>query len=65
MINKELLTSDNAWKDENIYNEIYDYSIENPNEYWKAQLDRLDWITKPTIIRIKPIDPIDTKSSIS
>ena len=48
-----LLKSDKAWQEESIYNEIYNYSIKNPNEYWLSQLDRLNWITMPTIVNRK------------
>lgn len=53
IMDKNLLINDNAWKDESIYNEIYNYSIQNPDKYWLAQLDRLDWITNPTIVNRK------------
>lgn len=52
-MNKKFLQNDRAWQEESIYNEIYNYSIENPDEYWQAQLDRLDWITVPNIINRK------------
>ena len=52
-MDKKFLQSENAWQEESIYNAIYEYSIQNPHEYWQAQLDRLDWITTPTIINRK------------
>ncbi len=48
MISQELLMHPNAWRDEKIYNEIYEYSKRNPIEYWVAQIDRLSWIKRPT-----------------
>ncbi len=50
MIDKELLTSKDAWRDPKIYKEIYEFSIKNPEGYWGAQLDRLSWLKKPEII---------------
>ena len=50
MINKELLMNKNAWRDPEIYNEVYAFSVKNPEEYWKSQLDRLSWVKKPEII---------------
>lgn len=47
MAKKELLTHKNAWKDEKIYKELYEYASKYPVEYWGAQIDRLSWIKKP------------------
>ena len=52
-MDKNLLLSDKAWRNENIYKQVYDYSIKNSNKYWLTQLSRLDWITNPTIINRK------------
>ncbi len=49
-LNKDFLTRDDAWRNEEIYKKIYEYSINDPDGYWNAQLDRLDWIQKPNII---------------
>ena len=53
MINKELLTNKNAWRDPNIYKEVYEYSIKDPDGYWKAQVDRLSWVKQPEAISQK------------
>lgn len=53
MVNKELLTSKDAWRDPEIYKKVYDFSINNPDAYWEAQLDRLSWVKRPTIISQK------------
>lgn len=50
MIDKKILCSDDAWRDEDLYNQIYDFSIKHPEEYWAAQIDRLSWVRKPTKI---------------
>ncbi|MDR1488566.1 MAG: acetate--CoA ligase [Holosporales bacterium] len=49
MLSKEFLTHRDAWRDENIYRELYEYASKYPEEYWMAQIDRLSWIKKPTI----------------
>ena len=49
-LNKDFLTREDAWRNEEIYKKIYEYSINDPDGYWNAQLDRLDWIQKPNII---------------
>ncbi|MDR1475734.1 MAG: acetate--CoA ligase [Holosporales bacterium] len=36
-----------AWRDPEIYKELYDFSIEKPEEYWRAQLERLSWVKHP------------------
>ncbi|MDR3031146.1 MAG: acetate--CoA ligase [Holosporales bacterium] len=53
MIDKNFLQHKNAWRDEEIYKEIYDFSIKNPEAYWEAQLDRLSWTKKPTVMSQK------------
>ncbi|MDR1391370.1 MAG: acetate--CoA ligase [Holosporales bacterium] len=50
MIDEEFLKHKYAWRNEDIYKEIYDFSIKNPEEYWRAQIDRLSWKKKPEII---------------
>ncbi len=47
---KELLNHPDAWRNEEIYKEIYEFASRNPVEYWEAQIDRLSWIKKPTIM---------------
>ena len=41
----------NAKIDRATYEEMYARSIEDPDGFWTDQLDRLDWITRPTKIR--------------
>lgn len=52
-INDEFLRHKDAWRNKEIYQKIYDFSIENPEEYWKAQVDTLSWTRKPKIIMEK------------
>jgi acetyl-CoA synthetase len=47
MVTKEFLTSRNAWKDQNVYQKIYEYASQHFEEYWEAQLDRLSWVKNP------------------
>ncbi len=49
MITKEFLQHPDAWRNEEIYKEIYAYSVANPEGYWKAQIDTLSWTKVPTI----------------
>ena len=49
IIDKELLTHKDAWRNEDIYNAIFKYASENPLKYWEAQIDRLSWIKKPEV----------------
>ncbi|MDR0744641.1 MAG: acetate--CoA ligase [Holosporales bacterium] len=53
MISKDLLQHKDAWRNEEIYKEIYEFSIKNPEAYWEAQLDRLSWTKLPSIITKK------------
>jgi acetyl-CoA synthetase len=48
MLDKKFLLHEDAWKNENIYKELYEYSIRNREEYWMAQVERLDWIKRPS-----------------
>lgn len=50
MIDKAFLQHDDAWRNEEIYKAIYDFSLKNPEEYWMAQIDRLSWTKEPKII---------------
>lgn len=52
-MNKEFLQHKDAWRNEEIYKKIYDFSIENPEEYWRAQIDRLSWEKVPEIVMEK------------
>ncbi len=45
----ELLHNDNAWRNINIYKEIYNYSLSEPEAYWMSQIDRLSWNVLPKI----------------
>jgi acetyl-CoA synthetase len=36
-----------AWKDQELYLDLYNFSIMNPNDYWAAQVDRLSWTKRP------------------
>lgn len=47
-MNLNTLCHPNAWTDENIYKEIYNYSIEHFTEYWMAQTNTLNWIKTPS-----------------
>ena len=35
------------------YNEFYENSIQNPEQFWKEQADAIDWYTKPSVILSK------------
>jgi acetyl-CoA synthetase len=48
-VDKDFLTHEDAWRNKEIYKEIYDYSIKNIDEYWMAQIDRLSWTKEPTV----------------
>ena len=43
MVTKEFLQHPDAWRNEEIYKKIYEYSIANPEGYWEAQIDTLSW----------------------
>lgn len=43
------LTRDDAWKNLDVYNKIYEFAKQYPVEYWAAQIDRLSWEKKPNI----------------
>ncbi|MDR0640512.1 MAG: acetate--CoA ligase [Holosporales bacterium] len=47
MSNQDWLRHKNAWSNPEIYREIYDFSINNIEEYWRAQIDRLSWAKRP------------------
>ncbi|MDR1234227.1 MAG: AMP-binding protein [Holosporales bacterium] len=47
MSNQDWLRNKDAWKNPDIYREIYNFSIDNTEEYWAAQIDRLSWIKRP------------------
>ncbi|MDR2667355.1 MAG: acetate--CoA ligase [Holosporales bacterium] len=53
MIDKKFLCCDDAWRDEEIYKKIYEFSMQNPEKYWEAQLDRLSWTKIPQIVAEK------------
>lgn len=46
-MDKKFLLHDDAWRNEDVYKGLYEYSIRNIEEYWMAQTDRLEWIRKP------------------
>lgn len=48
-MDRNILYSDDAWRDFAIYKELYDYSMRNPESYWMSQIDRLSWRKEPTI----------------
>lgn len=50
IFDKEFLQHKDAWRNEEIYKKIYDFSIKNPEEYWRAQIDRLSWSKTPEIV---------------
>ncbi|MDR3224058.1 MAG: acetate--CoA ligase [Holosporales bacterium] len=52
-INKEFLLRDDAWRNEEVYKKIYDFSIENQEEYWRVQMDRLSWSKIPETVVLK------------
>ena len=48
-MDKTFLTRDDAWKNIEVYKELYEFSKQHPVEYWEAQIDRLSWHKKPSI----------------
>jgi acetyl-CoA synthetase len=49
-MNEELLRRDDAWRDEDVYKAIYEFSMQHRDEYWKAQICRLSWIKAPNTV---------------
>ncbi|MDR1609869.1 MAG: acetate--CoA ligase [Holosporales bacterium] len=49
-IDEQYLRRDDAWRDEEVYKTIYDYSLRDIEGYWRAQVPRLSWIRSPEII---------------
>ncbi|MDR1255409.1 MAG: acetate--CoA ligase [Puniceicoccales bacterium] len=49
-IDEQYLRRDDAWRNEEVYRAIYDYSISNMEGYWRAQVPRLSWMRPPEII---------------
>ena len=43
-----LFTHPLAWSDKLIYKEIYNNSINNPNEFWLSQIQDISWKNKPS-----------------
>ncbi|MCB9990615.1 MAG: acetate--CoA ligase [Rhodospirillales bacterium] len=41
----------NAHIDASRYDEMYKYSVENPEAFWADMAERIDWIKKPAIIK--------------
>lgn len=52
-MDKAFLQHKDAWRNKEIYKKIYDFSIENPEEYWRAQIDTLSWTKTPNIVMEK------------
>ncbi|MDO4974912.1 MAG: AMP-binding protein, partial [Alphaproteobacteria bacterium] len=52
-MDKAFLQHKDAWRNKEIYKKIYDFSIENPEEYWQAQIDTLSWTKTPNIVMEK------------
>ncbi|MDR1333497.1 MAG: acetate--CoA ligase [Holosporales bacterium] len=50
IINEEYLRRDDAWRNEEVYRNIYDFSMNNIEEYWRAQISRLSWSHTPEIV---------------
>ncbi|MDR1289470.1 MAG: acetate--CoA ligase [Holosporales bacterium] len=50
---KNWLRHEDAWRNPELYRELYDFSIRNPEEYWAAQIDRLSWSRRPEKIMEK------------
>ncbi len=48
-MNRDILYSDDAWRDVDVYKEVYNHSMENPENYWMSQVDRLSWQKKPLV----------------
>lgn len=49
-MDKGFLQHKDAWRNKEIYKKIYDFSIAHPEEYWRAQMDRLSWTKTPEIV---------------
>ena len=47
-MDKEFLQRDDAWRDLEIYEKIYQFADKHPVQYWAAQIDRLSWSESPT-----------------
>lgn len=47
---KEFLRNKDAWRNEEIYKKIYDYSVADPEGYWGAQVDTLSWTKVPQVV---------------
>ena len=45
----DILHSSDAWRNKEIYQEIYDYSMINPEDYWMSQIDQILWTNIPKI----------------
>ncbi|MDR1364967.1 MAG: acetate--CoA ligase [Holosporales bacterium] len=50
---EQYLRRDDAWRDEEVYKDIYDFSINDIEGYWRAQISRLSWIRSPEIVMQK------------
>lgn len=50
MIDQKILRSENAWTDKDLYQKIYEFSIEHPELYWAAHMDFLSWTKRPSKI---------------
>ncbi len=50
-----------AFFNKQLYREFYSQSIKNPDEFWRKQADRIEWIKKPTIIKNTSFDPVNIK----
>jgi acetyl-CoA synthetase len=44
---EDWLRHKDAWRDPELYRDLYEFSIRNPEEYWAAQIDRLAWSLRP------------------
>lgn len=53
IIDKKLLQHPDAWRKKDIYQAIYDYSMQDYEGYWMAQTNQLSWIKSPSIITQK------------
>ena len=56
MIEHNILCSDDAWRNSDIYSKLYEFSIQHPEKYWEAQIDRLSWAQRPSQIMTKAED---------
>ena len=45
----DILHSSDAWRNKEIYQEIYDYSMINPEDYWMSQINQISWTNIPKI----------------